>query len=146
MEYGALKANQAFLAAELEASCLDTAWSEKQISDAASRSDTLYLAASEDGALLGVVSCVFSLYEGMVENVAVRAEARRRHIGEALMRAVEAEAKRRGVERLCLEVASRNLAATGLYLKCGYEKKGLRKGFYRKQKDDAVIMVKEIEK
>lgn len=96
--------------------------------------------------MLGIASCVFSLYEGMVENVAVSPDARRKGVGSRLMAMLEDEGKSRGVEQLCLEVASRNVAAIGLYSRCGYNTAGVRKGFYSKQKDDALIMIKEIQR
>ncbi|MBR6593797.1 MAG: ribosomal protein S18-alanine N-acetyltransferase [Clostridia bacterium] len=144
MEYGRLGKDMAADAAELEALCLYTGWSSAQIAEATEREDTLYLAATEGGVLCAVASTVFSLYEGMVENVAVHPNHRRRGIAERLMAYIEAEAVRRGVERLCLEVASRNSGAIALYEKAGYKAAGLRKGFYARQRDDAVVMVKEL--
>lgn len=144
MDYRKIKATEAAAAAAVEAASLDTCWSAVQIEEAAEREDTLYIMAAEGSDIAGVASCVFSLYEAMVENVAVKAGYRRRGIGKGLMARLEEEAARRGVERLCLEVASRNGAAIELYTGCGYSVVGRRKGFYKKQKDDALIMVKEI--
>lgn len=127
-----------------EAACLDTAWSEGQIKEAALRDDTLYLVAIEAGKLCATASCVFSLYEGMIENLAVNIEYRRKGIAIKLLEHIEKEALRRNVEQLSLEVASRNTAAVNLYEKAGYIKVGVRKGFYRKQNDDALVMIKEI--
>ncbi len=131
-------------AAEAEAACLGTAWSEKQIREAAERDDTLYLAALEDGVLCGTASCVFSLFEGMIENIAVLPGYRRRGIATALLAEIEREAKDRGLCTLSLEAASKNKAAVLLYEKVGFKSVGVRKGFYRRENDDALIMVKEI--
>lgn len=144
MEYGRLCKERAEEAARIEELCLDTAWSVAQIAEAAEREDTLYLAATEEGDLCAVASAVFSLYEGMVENVAVHPNHRRRGIGERLMALIEEEGARRGVERLCLEVASRNSGAIAMYEKSGYKTAGVRKGFYARQKDDALVMIKEL--
>lgn len=133
-------------AAETEAAYLSTAWSEAQIRDALGRSDTLYLAAFDGGKLCGVASCVFSAYEAMIENLAVRAESRRRGAASALLAGIEEEARRRRLSSVCLEVASRNLAAVSLYEKAGFSRVGVRRGFYRRENDDALVMVKEIDK
>lgn len=131
-------------AALAEAANLDTAWSAAQIRDAMYREDTLYLTATVDGVLCAVASCVFSAYEAMIENVAVLPEYRRRGAAFALLSAIEAEAGARGLESISLEVASRNNGAVLLYEKAGFVKVGVRKGFYRKQNDDALVMIKEI--
>lgn len=131
-------------AALTEAACLDTAWSEKQIAEAMSDSNTLYLAAVKDGVLCGIASCVFSKYEAMIENLAVLKEYRRLGVATQLLQIIEKEARNRNLEQLSLEVASRNLAAVALYERTGYKKVGVRKGFYSKQKDDALVMIKEI--
>ncbi len=144
MEYGIIGKEHLTAAAELEAACLDTAWSRAQIEEAAEAKDTMYLSAVENGELCAVASCVFSAYEAMVENLAVAEEHRRKGIAEKLMQLIEEEAIRRRLERLCLEVASRNGAAKALYTKAGYTVAGVRKGFYSRQKDDALVMIKEI--
>ena len=131
-------------AALAEADNLDTAWSAEQIRDAMARDDTLYLVGIENGVLCAVASCVFSAYEAMIENVAVLPEYRRHGAAFALLSAIEAEAVKRGLENISLEVASRNHGAVLLYEKAGFVKVGIRKGFYRKQNDDALVMIKEI--
>jgi len=131
-------------AALTEAAYLDTAWSEKQIKEAMLNGDTMYLVAVKDNILCGVASCVFSMYEAMIENLAVSEEYRRFGIATELLRLIETEAKHRELEQLSLEVASKNTAAIALYESRGYKKAGIRKGFYSKQKDDALVMIKEI--
>ncbi len=131
-------------AALTEAVCLDTAWSEAQIKEAMHREDTLYAIAVDNGELCGIASCVFSMFEAMVENLAVSEKHRRKGVARELMKLIEKEAKSRSLEQISLEVASRNVGAIALYENMGYIKAGLRKGFYSKQKDDALVMIKEI--
>lgn len=144
MEIKSVTKELATTAADIERLCLDTAWSAAQISAAADDETTLYLVATVDGATCGVISCVLSLYEVMVENLAVLPDYRRLGVASALLAEVESRAKARGLEAMALEVASRNIGAISLYEKAGFAKAGVRKGFYAKQKDDALIMVKEI--
>lgn len=144
MEFGRIKKQHITAAAELEAACLDTAWSAAQIDNAADREDALYLAATEGDELCAVASCVFSAFEAMVENVATAEKHRKRGYAAELMKLIEAEARRRDLEQISLEVASRNSAAIALYTKAGFTVAGLRKGFYRRQNDDALVMIKEI--
>ncbi len=144
MEYIKITEELYAAAAETEAVCLDTAWNAAQIAEAAVNADYSYVVAVEGGALCGVCSCIFSADEGEVLNLAVLPEHRRKGIGRALLEALRDEACCRGCARLFLEVASRNEAALALYAAAGFEKAGIRKNFYSKQKDDAVIMVSEL--
>lgn len=133
-----------YAAASVEAASLDTAWSASQIREAMHREDTIYLIALEGGVVCAVASCVFSAFEAMIENVAVLPEYRRRGIAAAMLDRIEAEAKGRALENISLEVASRNSGAVLLYEKAGFIRAGVRKGFYRKQNDDAIVMIKEL--
>ncbi len=144
MKYLKIRDELAAAAALTEAAYLDTAWSEKQIREIIGRDDTTYLVAVDDERLCAVISCVFSLYEGMIENLAVEADYRRKGLAVNLLSLIEQEGKKRKVEQLVLEVASRNASAVALYEKAGFKKVGVRKGFYSKQNDDALVMIKEI--
>lgn len=144
MEIKSVTKELAATAADIERLCLDTAWSAAQISAAANDENTLYLVATAEGVACGVISCVFSRYEAMVENLAVLPGYRRLGVASALLAEVESRAKARGLGAMALEVASRNIGAISLYEKAGFEKAGVRKGFYVKQRDDALIMIKEI--
>lgn len=78
--------------------------------------------------------------EGHITNVAVHPDYRRRHIGEAIVSALLAEAETAGVFAETLEVRAMNSAAQGLYAKFGFKAAGIRKGYYEDNGEDAVIM------
>ena len=61
--------------------------------------------------------------------LAVRPAHRRRGVGGALLRAVEADCRGRGVVRLVLEVRSNN-DAIRLYGQAGFAKVGVRRSYY----------------
>lgn len=127
-------------AAGLEKECLETAWSENQLR--ALPPFAVYLiAVSEAGTVCGT-GCIYCTGgDAELMNLAVRPGFRRNGIGEALLQKLIACAAGRGCERMLLEVASRNGAALSLYEKTGFERTGLRPGFYRN--DDAVLMEKK---
>lgn len=114
--------------AEIEKKCLDTAWSENQISNLPD--GAVYLVAREDGEILGIASmyCVFD--EGQIMNIAVDPNFRRRGIGKALLELLCEIAFERKCVSIVLEVALDNENAILLYEKCGFEKAGKRKGFF----------------
>jgi ribosomal-protein-alanine N-acetyltransferase len=68
--------------------------------------------------------------EAELLTVAVHPEARRRGLGSALVRAIEAAAARGGAEECLLEVAVTNAPALALYAALGYAPVGRRPRYY----------------
>jgi len=75
-----------------------------------------------------------------INNVAVRAEYKRRGIGAALLGRVLQEARRRKANAAFLEVRSANHAAQALYEKCGFKAIARRADYYSEPREDAVVM------
>jgi ribosomal-protein-alanine acetyltransferase len=77
--------------------------------------------------------------EGEIATLAVDEPFRGQGIAQHLLEAALHEATRRGAKLMFLEVRPDNIAALHLYEKCGFQKVGLRKNYYRNG-DDAVVM------
>lgn len=122
-------------AAEIEAACLSTAWSEAQLR--AISDNTVYLVALLDSKAVGIISASLSLYDGEVLNLAVLPEARRQGVAQALLDGLR-ERLPGECEALFLEVAESNLSARNLYEKNGFLTVGRRKGFYGSE--DALLL------
>jgi [ribosomal protein S18]-alanine N-acetyltransferase len=75
-----------------------------------------------------------------VQNVAVRRDRQRTGIGRALLAELLAEAGRREVRSVLLEVAVDNVAAQRLYARYGFEQVGVRRGYYQPSNTDALVM------
>ena len=75
-----------------------------------------------------------------VNNVAVRPEYKRLHLGLELLERTLVQAKRRGATVVHLEVRAGNQAAQGLYSRCGFKAVGRRKRYYRNPTEDALLM------
>jgi [ribosomal protein S18]-alanine N-acetyltransferase len=75
-----------------------------------------------------------------VNNVAVRPEYQRLHLGSELLQRTIAQAKQRGAKVAHLEVRAGNQAAQGLYRRCGFREVGRRKRYYRNPTEDALLM------
>lgn len=100
-----------------------------------------FLAAAEDAA--GVLICRTVAGEAEILTVGVTPWARRRGVGLALMTAAIGVARAAGAERMFLEVDVDNLAAVTLYERLGFERTGLRKGYYDRGaqgRADALVM------
>ena len=103
-----------------------------------------YLVARDgDGKVAGYAGlAVAPPDEAWVNNMAVRREQQRQGIGRALLEALLAEAARRGVRRVLLEVAADNLAAQRLYADHGFEPVSVRRGYYQPSNTDALVMLR----
>ena len=81
-----------------------------------------------------------ALDEGQITDIAVSSEYRRRGIGMEIVKAMIKESANRGIAALYLEVRESNCAARELYRACGFEECGVRKNFYRRPTESAVLM------
>lgn len=73
-------------------------------------------------------------------NIAVCEEYRERGIGKALVEYVLVRAKEQGARTIMLEVRESNLEARRLYETLGFRAVGLKRNYYKKEKEDAVLM------
>jgi len=126
---------------ELEHGSFSTPWSEESfLAELEKEFSHVYVARAEDGVLVGFV-CFWALYgEAHILNIAVRADMRRMGVGTAL--AVEAlrQSIMEGAKTATLEVREKNIAAIRLYEGLGFVRAGVRRGYYEKPNDNAVIM------
>ena len=90
--------------------------------------------------LVGFLGIWYSVDEAHIVSVGVRREYRRRGIGEMLLIAGIEQAVAKRVEVVTLEVRVSNDAARGLYSKYGFAERGLRKAYYKDNREDALIM------
>jgi [ribosomal protein S18]-alanine N-acetyltransferase len=99
-----------------------------------------YVAAVEGDEVIGYAGLSVNADEGWVQNIAVRRDRQRRGIGRALLDALLAEAARRNVRSVLLEVAVDNRPAQRLYDSYGFEPVGVRRGYYQPSNTDALVM------
>ncbi len=102
------------------------------------------MCAPEEPQIIAFATVFFAPDEGQIINVATHPDHRRRGAGRMLMEAIEADSHRRGFSLLSLEVRVSNEAAIGLYQTYGFEKAGVRKGFYTAPREDAYVMLKNL--
>ena len=77
-----------------------------------------------------------------VDNIAVYPEYRRQGVGTALLKIAALTADVMGTDFISLEVRESNYAAIELYRSMGFEVMGMRKNFYRRPQENALIMTK----
>ena len=144
MNYRLIPMERAHLpqAAELERQCFSDPWTEAQLAgELDNELLSLSAAVGEDGTVLGYAEVRVILDEGTLERIAVAPRYRRQGIAEALLDAY-IQYGREHLAFLTLEVRASNQAAIALYEKHGFEQAGLRKGYYQKPREDAIIMTR----
>lgn len=129
---------------EIERASYRTPWSKAMFAAELAKPGSLALGAYlESGELVGyaVVSRYVDAWHVM--NVAVAPAYRRRGIARVLLERlfeVTDDGSRRGHT---LEVRVSNTAAIRLYEQLGFERRGIRRGYYTDNREDALIMWRE---
>lgn len=129
--------------AELEKICFSDPWSEQSIVSELENPLSLWLVACENNVIAGYVGSQSVMGWADMMNLAVHPDYRRRGVGEALVSALESGLSGNGVSVLTLEVRQSNENAIALYKKMGFEQVGVRPGYYRHPKENALILRKE---
>ena len=126
----------------IEGRCFPDPWSEGIFRSALADGLCFWLVSEAEGVLTGYAGMQSVLDEGYIDNVAVDPGFRRQGAASALLEALIAEARRRELRFLSLEVRAGNEGAIALYAGFGFETLGRRKGYYLKPPEDALIMTK----
>ena len=123
----------------LEQECFVEPWSEKSLEILITDSGFGIVALIDDK-VVGYGGVMKAFDEGQITDIAVSGEYRRRGIGMEIVKAMINESANRGIVTLYLEVRESNRAARELYRACGFEECGMRKNFYRRPTEAAVLM------
>ena len=128
----------------LERECFSSPWSADAFSETMRGEGAVFFVCEADGAIVGYAGGLCVLDECSITNVAVTEEYRRRGISRVMLGALEREAAERGASVVFLEVRVSNVPAVSAYESMGYERCGVRRGFYRKPTEDAYVYKKEL--
>ncbi len=132
-------------AAALEKAIFSMPWSVQAFSDTLRDAKARYVAAKEDGMLVGYCGAYLIAGEGNIMNVAVAKEKRGRGIAAWMLQKLMEESMQEGILEFTLEVRESNAAAIRLYSRLGFQIEGIRKNFYEKPMENALIMWKRQE-
>lgn len=128
----------------IERRSFPTPWSLAMFVLELSKPTGICLAAADEGRIAGYLVC--SRYDTVwhLMNVAVDPDRRRGQIASLLLGHLFAEADKPG-EQYTLEVRPSNAAAIALYERFGFDRAGLRRGYYHDNKEDALIMWRTVD-
>ncbi len=129
----------------IEKASFTAPWSENAfLSELLENDHAFYLVARVGEQAVGYVGIWLIAGEGHITNIAVHPDFRRQGLGRRLMMAIEQLCRERRVLRMTLEVRRSNDVAQALYRQLGYVGAGYRRGYYRDNNEDALIMWKEL--
>ena len=129
--------------AEIETSSFSAPWSPETFETLLDRpaAELWVLDHRTDGVVgYAVAWCIFD--QGELANIAIVDAHRGRGHGRTLLGTILEVARGRGVESLFLEVRVSNTSAITLYESFGFTHVGVRKRYYDKPEEDALVMVK----
>lgn len=132
--------------AQIEREAFSTPWSEQAFADTLIDSKYIYLVALHEEKIVGYCGAYYVLDEADITNIAVEDKYKGRGIGDQLIKCIISKCMEKSCSSLFLEVRKSNIPALGLYKKAGFEEIGIRKDFYEKPIEDAVLMKLNIEK
>lgn len=126
----------------MEAACFSMPWSKKSFEENLNRSDAVYVVARDGDKVLGYCGAYVILNEADINQVAVDPLHRKKGVGGKMLAALLDKLGKAGADAVTLEVRKSNEAAIALYESMGFVTEGIRKNFYEKPVEDALIMWK----
>jgi ribosomal-protein-alanine N-acetyltransferase len=130
---------------EIERRSYPTPWSRSMFAGELAKPASLCLGAFEDDRLAGYMIISRYVDAWHVMNIAVAPQFRRRGIATALLQKLfelTEDGSRRGYT---LEVRVSNEGAVKLYERLGFTARGIRRGYYTDNREDALIMWRDAE-
>jgi len=128
---------------EIERAAYPTPWSRSMFAGELAKPSSICLGAFLDSRLVGYLIVSRYVDAWHVMNVAVAPEHRRLGVASTLLGRLfelRGEDDRRGYT---LEVRVSNVGAIALYERLGFESRGVRRGYYTDNREDALIMWKD---
>lgn len=129
---------------EIEKECFSVPWTREMLRYQMS-GNNVFLAAVQNGEVMGYIGMMFVLDEGYISNVAVTGKYRRMGVAKELIRALEAKCREMQLSFMTLEVRESNIPAISLYASFGFEEVGVRKNYYDKPRENAILMTRNLD-
>jgi ribosomal-protein-alanine N-acetyltransferase len=125
----------------IEQSQFPEPWTRGMLLDEITNTETRrYTVAVEDKKIVGYLGVMFVLDELHVNTIGTMPGHEGRGIASSLMDDAWRDARQRGITRATLEVATSNTRAQRLYYRYGFKPVGVRKGYYERTNEDALVL------
>jgi ribosomal-protein-alanine N-acetyltransferase len=126
----------------LDAESFSAPWTRAMYEEFLANSDVshIWVVRGMGGQVVAYCSFLTVLDEVHINNLAVRAEQRRRGLASALVRRILRDGVAGGVGLAVLEVRRSNAAARRLYAELGFQERGVRRNYYAAPTEDALLL------
>ena len=124
----------------IEQAEMQAPWSRMMFVSEIVKSTSICLGAFVDNVLVGYVIVSRYVDAWHVMNVAVASDNRRRGVASELLGALFEQTQADDRRGYTLEVRVSNAGAISLYERLGFERRGVRRGYYTDNREDALIM------
>ncbi|MDE7299480.1 MAG: ribosomal protein S18-alanine N-acetyltransferase [Lachnospiraceae bacterium] len=125
---------------DIEKAVFSDPWSREGFESSMQKTENLYLVVEEEGRIAAYCGLWGVAGEGQICNVAVREDARGRGLAFVMLSELLRQGREAGLSAFTLEVRVSNMAAIHVYRRLGFMGAGIRKNFYTKPNEDALIM------
>lgn len=126
----------------IEHSSFSHPWSRQSFEDELKKSNSHMFVCIENDEVIGYAVMTTILDEGDLLDIAVSEKHRRKGVAKALFEKLLEVAKEKQLSFITLEVRASNSSAIALYEYMGFEHVAVRKNYYSKPTEDAVLMTK----
>jgi ribosomal-protein-alanine N-acetyltransferase len=125
---------------EIERRSYPTPWSRSMFAGELAKPSSICLGAFDGERLAGYLIVSRYVDAWHVMNVAVAGDYRRRGVASQLLGALFEQTSTDDRRGYTLEVRVSNAGAISLYERLGFERRGVRRGYYTDNREDALIM------
>jgi [ribosomal protein S18]-alanine N-acetyltransferase len=125
---------------EIERRSYPTPWSRSMFAGELAKPSSICLGAFDGERLAGYLIVSRYVDAWHVMNVAVASDYRRRGVASQLLAALFDQTQADDRRGYTLEVRVSNAGAISLYERLGFERRGVRRGYYTDNREDALIM------
>ena len=125
---------------QLEQKIFNDAWTKAGIDETFRQSHAFIVVAEEEKKIQGYCIVYYVMDEAEIARIAVAPGCRKKGLGSRILEKTEEICTSKGVTRLLLDVRASNETAISFYRHHGFQKDGIRKKFYEKPEEDALLM------
>lgn len=128
---------------QIEKETFSEPWSKESLRDELDNKNAYFIVAKQNEKVVAYVGLYNICSEGYITNIVVREDYRGNSIGSELMLNILKFAQDNKLKFLTLEVRKSNKLAVNFYNKFQFVSEGVRKNFYRRPREDAIIMTRK---
>ena len=124
----------------IEEASFSMPWKREDFQNLIDSDNSIYLVILADDRVAGAAGYTFNGFDGYINNVVIDVDRRGQGLGKVLMRELLTVGRKNGVPEFTLEVRVSNTPAIKLYESLGFKSEGVRKNFYERPAEVALVM------